>query len=258
MADKRQYAERRSGELLPRHASAYIPPHQIPAQPDARTMENRTIRVAPELDPRLAMTQVSMQRVREQRRGYWGIVAAAALGSLLAVGVYMLLPRAFVAQNAEGLASGLPPQNQPAHDLPPRSETSLGAPRGASGNESSVLVAKPVDAMGEQRPGAITVLPIDPSEAETGIVEEITDPVALPRTTSRAATRVRVPHGKSSSAKKNSAAAHSGAAGSKATDSRGAKSSSAGLEEKTSNPDAVQTEDTADGTKIEGSKVWLE
>lgn len=256
MADKRQYAERRSGELLPRHASAYIPPHQIPAQPDARTMENRTIRVAPELDPRLAMTQVSMQRVREQRRGYWGIVAAAALGSLLAVGVYTLLPRAFVAQNAEGLASGLPAQNQPAHNVSARSEVSPGAGRGASGNEVS-LVAKPVDAVGEQRSGAITVLPIDPSEAETGIVEEITDPAALPRTTSRAATRVRAPHGKSASAKKSSSA-DSRAVGSKAIDSRGSKSSSAGFEEKTSNPEAVPTEDTADGTKIEGSKVWLE
>ncbi|HEX2733439.1 MAG TPA: hypothetical protein VHM70_17630 [Polyangiaceae bacterium] len=88
MGQKRQSSDLDGRDLLPRHAAAYIPPHPIPVQPDARTMENRTIHVAPELDPRMALTQLSMQRVRDINKGRHRIVLAALLGASLAVLAY--------------------------------------------------------------------------------------------------------------------------------------------------------------------------
>jgi hypothetical protein len=261
MVDKRQYAERRSGELLPRHASAYIPPHRIPAQPDARTMENRTVRVAPELDPRLAMTQVSMQRVREQRRSYWGIVGAAALGSLLAVGVYSLLPRDLLSSgdlfgqnpapvaNAQAGAVGfnLAGVNRLAGGAQGVS-TSSSTVAGSTAASSAAASAQVALSQSALRPGAVAVpseaIPAVDSLPETGIVEEITDPAALPRSTSRPTSRASRP--RSSVQSKSSR----GSSGDSTAAARGHK--------KGSNPDPAAAEDSADETKVEGSKVWLE
>lgn len=88
--DKTNYAERRSGELLPRRAREYLPPHVVPSRPDARTMENESIRLSPELDPRNARTQLSMRAIRSERRVWAGLLAGVTLGSLLGGAMWLL------------------------------------------------------------------------------------------------------------------------------------------------------------------------
>lgn len=95
--DKSNYAERQSGELLPRRAREYLPPQVIPSRPDARTMENESIKLSPDLDPRNARTQLSMRAIRSERRVWGGLVAGVALGSVLGGALWLvedaLVPR---------------------------------------------------------------------------------------------------------------------------------------------------------------------
>ncbi len=82
-SEKTEFAERRQGELLPRRAREYVPPHSVPEQPDARTMENATIKLSPELDPRMQMTVLAARFVKEDRGPWRGLLIGLAVGSLL-------------------------------------------------------------------------------------------------------------------------------------------------------------------------------
>ncbi len=68
---------------LPRHARVYVPPHSIPEQPEAATMENQTIRLDPRVDPRFALTRVDQHTIRSKRRVWWGLFFGSAAGTVL-------------------------------------------------------------------------------------------------------------------------------------------------------------------------------
>jgi hypothetical protein len=86
--EKLQYAERRSGELLPRRAREYVPPHSIPVQPEARTMENATVKLSPDLDPQNQLTQIAVWRVRSYRRVWLGLALGLLIGSAAGLAVW--------------------------------------------------------------------------------------------------------------------------------------------------------------------------
>ena len=72
-----------SGDLLPRHARVYVPPHAVPERPQAATMESRSVRLDPGVDPRQALTRVD-QRTRQSRRRVWvGLFVGSALGMVV-------------------------------------------------------------------------------------------------------------------------------------------------------------------------------
>jgi hypothetical protein len=81
--EKTEFAERHQGELLPRRAREYVPPHAIPEQPDARTMENATIKLSPDLDPRMQMTVLAARYVQEDHGPWRGLFVGLTIGSAL-------------------------------------------------------------------------------------------------------------------------------------------------------------------------------
>jgi hypothetical protein len=88
---KSNFDERKAqqnSDTLPDQAGVYVPPRPVAQLSDHRTMDIKAIRVAAELDPRQARTQLRMQAPRRRRRWspFW--VASIGLGVLLGVGVY--------------------------------------------------------------------------------------------------------------------------------------------------------------------------
>jgi hypothetical protein len=225
-------------------------------------MENRTVRVAPELDPRMAMTQLSMQRVRQQRRSYWGVAIAAASGTALAVLAYWGASsspswswnNAFegqgvalhgeastsaapvvVAVAANPIDPGLPPGEFGSHAL---SAGTSAAGNSAAGNSAAGNSAVDIGV-----------------GADRGVVEEITEPPVVVK-----------PHTVQRRAKTNAARHSSRRTGSNAgSATRGPKNSPKSSQpEKSSTQQAGAVEVAPDATGrgsldlSEGHKVWLE
>lgn len=87
--DARKASE--NSDTLPDQASAYVPPRPVPQLSDHRTMDIKAIRVAAELDPRQAMTQLRMHAPPRRRRlsPFW--IASLGIVALLVIGTYILL-----------------------------------------------------------------------------------------------------------------------------------------------------------------------
>jgi hypothetical protein len=89
---KSNFDERKAhqtSDTLPDQAGVYVPPRPVAPLSDHRTMDIKAIRLAAELDPRQARTQLRMQAPRRRRRWspFW--FASIGLGVLLGVGVYL-------------------------------------------------------------------------------------------------------------------------------------------------------------------------
>jgi hypothetical protein len=81
-----------NGDTLPDQAGVYVPPRPVASISEHRTMDIKAIRLAAELDPRQARTQLRMQAPRRRRRRlspFW--IASLGVVALLGVGTYIAL-----------------------------------------------------------------------------------------------------------------------------------------------------------------------
>jgi len=76
------------GDTLPEQAGVYVPPRPIAPLSDHRTMDVKAIRIAAEIDPRQALTQLRMQPP-PRRRGSKALLVGAVLVALLVAGAYL-------------------------------------------------------------------------------------------------------------------------------------------------------------------------
>jgi hypothetical protein len=213
-------------------------------------MENCTVRVAPELDPRQAMTQLSLQRVREQRRGHWGVVGAAAAGTVLAVIVYSALPGTAIwgpAFKANATAPE-PPLSHPA-------EKAAGASAVAASNAAPKLVA--AGARPTLQGPLVAEVPLDRDGERTGIVEEITD-APQPNAAVANVQGVAQPHAEGSAGRSQTARVQASRNKSTANQTARPPNGSARSDSKASTSEPAPAETDPEWLKREGPKVWLE
>ena len=85
--DEREAHE--TGDTLPEQAGVYVPPRTIAPLSEHRTMDVKAIRIAAEIDPRQALTQLRMQPPPRRRSGTPTLVGYALLFSLLVAGTYL-------------------------------------------------------------------------------------------------------------------------------------------------------------------------
>ncbi len=80
-----------NGDTLPDQAGVYVPPRPVAPISEHRTMDIKAIRLAAELDPRQARTQLRMQAPRRRRRlsPFW--IASLGVVALLGAGTYIAL-----------------------------------------------------------------------------------------------------------------------------------------------------------------------
>jgi hypothetical protein len=101
-----------SGDTLPDQAGVYVPPRPVAPISDHRTMDIKAIRLAAELDPRQARTQLRMQAPRRRRRvsPFW--IASIGVVLLVGTGTYIALVTEAPLAPLEPVAPG--PAVQPA------------------------------------------------------------------------------------------------------------------------------------------------
>lgn len=82
------------GDTLPEQANVYVPPRPLAPLSDHRTMDVKAIRIAAELDPRQAKTQLRMMVPVHRQRGLpLFIVGSAIVLALFGVVIYMAIAR---------------------------------------------------------------------------------------------------------------------------------------------------------------------
>ncbi len=83
------------GDTLPEQANVYVPPRPLAQLSEHRTIDVKAIRIAAELDPRQAKTQLrmSMPPVRQRRGLPLFVVGSAVVLALFGVALYMELTR---------------------------------------------------------------------------------------------------------------------------------------------------------------------
>jgi hypothetical protein len=101
-----------NSDTLPDQAGVYVPPRPVAAISEHRTMDIKAIRLAAELDPRQARTQLRMQAPRRRRRlsPFW--IASIGVVLLLGVGTYVAL--------MSEIPLPLTSSDQPEPESPPR------------------------------------------------------------------------------------------------------------------------------------------
>jgi hypothetical protein len=83
-----------TGDTLPEQANVYVPPRPLAQISDHRTMDFKAIRIAAELDPRQAKTQLRLSLPPRHRRGLpLFVVGSAIVLALFGVSLYMEFAR---------------------------------------------------------------------------------------------------------------------------------------------------------------------
>jgi hypothetical protein len=129
--DFNQRKAQANGDTLPEQANVYVPPRPLAQMSDHRTMDIKAIRIAAELDPRQAKTQLRLQAPPRRRHGL-KLFAAGALvvGVLIGAATYVML----MGEQPLPLVTADPGVTPPAPTPTPESEPSarLVSPRSAS------------------------------------------------------------------------------------------------------------------------------
>ena len=81
-----------AGDTIPEQAGVYIPPRPVASLSEHRTMDVKAIRLAAEVDPRQALTELRLQAPPLRRKSPWLAPLALASLALGFIGVWWITP----------------------------------------------------------------------------------------------------------------------------------------------------------------------
>jgi hypothetical protein len=177
-----------NSDTLPDQAGVYVPPRPVAAISEHRTMDIKAIRLAAELDPRQARTQLRMQAPRRRRRvsPFW--IASIGVVLLLGVGTYVALMSEIPLPSSGQSEPEPPPRTAPA--LPPADTLAPPPPSLPENVDKQAAPSAPVDAAPAERASAGVTARAEPLPAPTPATAE---PPAAPRATPRKSKARRDP-----------------------------------------------------------------
>lgn len=151
------------GDTLPEQANVYVPPRPLAQLSEHRTIDVKAIRIAAELDPRQAKTQLrlSMPPVRQRRGLPLFVVGSAVVLALFGVALYMELTRTTELPLVTTAAA--PAALSPVQDTVTSSPV-LAATAGVTNGTSGVPASVPATGAATE-PATATVLPSAPRAA---------------------------------------------------------------------------------------------
>ena len=137
-----------SGDTLPEQANVYVPPRPLAQISDHRTIDFKAIRIAAELDPRQAKTQLKLMLPARRNRGLpLFIFGSAVVLALFGVVIYMAVARPSpLPLVSTDLAPAPPPPETAAHfagATAPVGPTTTAAPVATSAPTEPATVAAP-------------------------------------------------------------------------------------------------------------------
>lgn len=81
-----------SGDTIPEQANVYVPPRPLAALSEHRTMDIKAIRLAAEVDPRQAMTELRLSAPPLKKDNTWVAPVLLALLAIGFIGLWWLTP----------------------------------------------------------------------------------------------------------------------------------------------------------------------
>jgi hypothetical protein len=155
-----------NSDTLPDQAGVYVPPRPVASISEHRTMDIKAIRLAAELDPRQARTQLRIQAPRRRRRvsPFW--IASIGVVLLLGVGTYVAL----VSEIPLPLISSDHPEPEPAPPMAPALPADTLAPPPptvSAGVDTPAAPLPPFRSASPEPASAAATAPAEPAQAPT-------------------------------------------------------------------------------------------